>query len=292
MEERVVAKQQYYSNYGSRGRRRRVKPRFYVFVTLIAILVMTGCFFANVAGQVKGLSMATVEPTYLDFEEIKTVKSWHNKEVKFAYLTFDDGPSRNTSAILDILDSYGIKGTFFVLGTAIDNYSDSEVMLKRMANDGHYIGMHSMTHDYAYLYGDANAASNFAGEMKEEQALIKEITGGFESKLCRAPYGTGGTFTDEHVVALNEISVKCWDWDVDSYDWESGATVDSIMKNVESNMKLWNYPSNTVILFHEKDITVQVLPVVIQYYLDLGYEFLPYNPDNHIVKNLFGSSDL
>ncbi|MTL67097.1 polysaccharide deacetylase, partial [Turicibacter sanguinis] len=50
--------------------------------------------------------------------------------------------------------------------------------------------------------------------------------------------------------------------------------------------------SNTVILFHEKDITVQVLPVVIQYYLDLGYEFLPYNPDNHIVKNLFGSSDL
>lgn len=48
-----MAKQQYYSNYGSRGRRRRVKPRFYVFVTLIAILVMTGCFFANVAGTSK-----------------------------------------------------------------------------------------------------------------------------------------------------------------------------------------------------------------------------------------------
>ena len=63
MEERVVAKQQYYSNYGSRGRRRRVKPRFYVFVTLIAILVIPGCLFANVAGQVNGLSMAKADTT-------------------------------------------------------------------------------------------------------------------------------------------------------------------------------------------------------------------------------------
>lgn len=287
-----MAKQQYYSRYGGRGSRERVKPSFYVLSVLIAILVVVGCFFINVMGQVKNLNMATVEPTYLEFEDIQNVKSWHNKEVKFAYLTFDDGPSRNTDKILDILDSYGIKGTFFVLGSSIDNYSDAEAMLKRMAKDGHYIGMHSMTHDYAYLYGDEKAASNFAGEMKEEQALIKDITGGFESHLCRAPYGTGGTFTDEHVAALNEIGIKCWDWDVDSYDWESGATVNSIMENVQYSMKLWNNPSRAVILFHEKDITVEALPVVIQYYLDLGYEFLPYNPDNHFVKNLFGSSDL
>ena len=162
-----------------------------------------------------------------------------------------------------------------------------------MADTGHYIGMHSMTHDYSYLYGDENAAQNFAGEMLEEQALLKEITGGFESELCRAPYGTGGgTFTDAHVEELNKIGVKCWDWDVDSLDWESGASVDSIMKNIEYCMNLWNYPRQTVVLFHEKDVTVEVLPKVIQYYTDLGYEFLPYNPDNHIVKNLFGSDDL
>ena len=162
-----------------------------------------------------------------------------------------------------------------------------------MADTGHYIGMHSMTHDYSTLYGDENAAQNFAGEMLEEQALLKEITGGFESELCRAPYGTGGgTFTDAHVEELNKIGVKCWDWDVDSLDWESGASVDSIMKNIEYCMNLWNYPRQTVVLFHEKDVTVEVLPKVIQYYTDLGYEFLPYNPDNHIVKNLFGSDDL
>ena len=292
MEGREVARKQYYSNYGSRGRRQRVKPRFYILLTLIALLVMAGSLFINVFQQVNGLSMATIEPTYLEFEEIKTVDKWHNKEVKFAYLTFDDGPSRNTEKILDILDSYDIKGTFFVLGTSINSYSDSHAMLKRMSDTGHYIGMHSMTHNYEYLYSADTAASNFAGEILEEQALIKEITGGFESNLCRAPYGTGGTFTDEHVVALNEIGIKCWDWDVDTYDWATGSTVDSILQKVESDMKLWNYPSNAVILFHEKDLSVEALPKVIEYYLDLGYEFLPYNPDNHIVKNLFNSPDL
>lgn len=292
MEGRLVARQQYYSNYGGRGRRKRIKPRFYVLLTLVALLVMAGSFFINVMGQVKGLSMVTTEATYLEFEEIKTVNKWHNKEVKFAYLTFDDGPSRNTEKILDILDSYDIKGTFFVLGTSISNFSDSNAVLKRMADTGHYIGMHSMTHNYDYLYNAETAAANFAGEMKEEQALLKEITGGFESTLCRAPYGTGGTFTDEHVKALNEIGVKCWDWDVDTYDWASGSTVDSILTKVESDMKLWNHPSNAVILFHEKDLSVEALPKVIEYYLDLGYEFLPYNPNNHIVKNLFGSKDL
>ena len=143
-----------------------------------------------------------------------------------------------------------------------------------------------------FLSGE-NAAQNFVNEILEEQALIKEITGGYVSELCRAPYGTGGgTFTDAHVEELKKAGIKCWDWDVDSLDWESNATVDSIMKNIEYCMNLWNYPTHTVVLFHEKDITVEVLPKVIQYYQDLGYEFLPYNPDSHIVKNLFGSDDI
>ena len=95
----------------------------------------------------------------------------------------------NTNKILDILDSHDIKGTFFVLGSSIDNVSGSKDILKRMASTGHYIGMHSMTHDYDHLYGEENAAQNFAAEMLEEQALIKQLTDGFVSELCRAPYG-------------------------------------------------------------------------------------------------------
>lgn len=285
-----MARSQYYSNYGGRGRRRRVKPRFYVLLSLVVVLAVATSFFINVSGQVKNLNITTAEANYLDFEDIKQVTQWHNKEVKFAYLTFDDGPSRNTSAILDILDSYGIKGTFFVLGTAIENYSNSEAMLQRMANDGHYIGMHSMSHDLNYLYKDENAAQNFVGEMREQQALISEITGGFESTLCRAPYGTGGTFTAEHVAALKEAGIKCWDWDIDSMDWSYSTA--QIMDKIEADMTLWNRPNNNVVLFHEKDVTVEVLPQVIEYFLAEGYEFLPYNPQNHVIKNLIKSEDL
>ena len=71
-----------------------------------------------------------------------------------------------------------------------------------MKDSGHYIGMHTMTHNYNHLYGE-NGPANFVAELKEEQALIEEITGGFKSELCRAPYGTGGgTFKPEHIKDL------------------------------------------------------------------------------------------
>ena len=107
-----MARQQYYSNYSSYGRRKRVKPRTYITFTLVAFLLVVGSFVFNIFNQVNSLSVATVEPTSLNFEPIPTVDSWHNKEVKFVYLTFDDGPSKNADKILDILDSHDIKGTF------------------------------------------------------------------------------------------------------------------------------------------------------------------------------------
>ena len=51
----------------------------------------------------------------LTFEKTTPIKRWHNQEAKFVYLTFDDGPSNNASKIMDLLDQYNVKGTFFVL---------------------------------------------------------------------------------------------------------------------------------------------------------------------------------
>ena len=270
-----MARQQYYPNYNRYGRRRRINPKGYMTFIIIAFLGLVGGFIFNIF-----------------YQEIPTVDRWHNKEAKFVYLTFDDGPSKNATKILDVLDSYDIKGTFFVLGSSIEGYSEAKDILKRMADTGHYIGMHSMSHDYAYLYDTEKGGENFVGELLEEQNLIKDITGGFISQLCRAPYGSGGTFTPAHIESLKEAGIKCWDWDVDSLDWERGATVDSIMKNIEYCMNLWNYPRNTIVLFHEKDVTIEVLPRVIEYYTELGYEFLPYNPEHHLVKNLYGSDEI
>ena len=65
------------------------------------------------------------------------------------YLTFDDGPSANTDEILDILDRYGVKATFFVVGR---EGSQAEDALRRIVEEGHTLGMHSYTHDYDQIY--------------------------------------------------------------------------------------------------------------------------------------------
>ena len=65
------------------------------------------------------------------------------------YLTFDDGPSANTEEILDILDRYGVKATFFVVGR---EGSQAEESLRRIVEEGHTLGMHSYTHDYDQIY--------------------------------------------------------------------------------------------------------------------------------------------
>ena len=272
MEERVVAKQQYYSNYGSRGRRRRVKPRFYVFVTLIAILVMTGCFFANVAGQVKGLSMATVEPTYLDFEEIKTVKSWHNKEVKFAYLTFDDGPSENTKKIMDILAKYDAKATFFVTG----RNQDYNYLIKDAYNAGHTIALHTYSHEYSTVYASVDAY--FDDLNKVGQMVKKEI--GFVPHYIRFPGGSSNTVSRRYCQGIMSTLTKevvekgyqYYDWNGDSTDASGNhVAVDKLIRNGTSC-----HDNNVMILCHDtqaKDTTVQALPAIIEHYKNLGYTF-------------------
>ncbi|MCL2293346.1 MAG: polysaccharide deacetylase [Spirochaetes bacterium] len=204
---------------------------------------------------------------------------------RYAYLTFDDGPSPNTYRILNVLADYGIRGTFFFIGNEILEYENSAMLLRRMLAEGHYIGLHSMTHDFWHLYRAANAYQNFYNEMREVQKLIYDLTGGFRTNLYRPPFGTAGTFTASHISKMAESDLKCWDWNIDTRDWRL-TSVDAILEKVKKDMRRENNPRIVVILFHELDITVEALPVVIEYFLELGYTFVPYHPDNHFPLNL------
>ncbi len=284
-----MGRQQYYSRYNSRSSRRK-KPKMLIYFVLISLLVIGVGFFGKTYLSVSNLVMTTAQSNQLEFEAIPKVTKWHNKEVRFAYLTFDDGPSRNVDKVLDILEDENIDGTFFLLGSAVETNPESERILKRMMDEGHYIGLHSMTHRYDHLYVGDEAPQNFIDEMTELQDLIAELTGGYESQLCRAPFGTGGTFTDGHIEALKEANMKCWDWDVDSMDWSYSPA--QMLEKIKADLYMWGYPSHAVILFHEKDTTLEVLPDVIEYLRSEGYEFLPYNPDNHFPKNLYNSDEI
>ena len=70
------------------------------------------------------------------------------EDTKIIYLTFDDGPSKYTSELLDVLRKYNVKATFFVVNSY---YSD---ILERMNEEGHAVGLHTYTHEYKNIYTD------------------------------------------------------------------------------------------------------------------------------------------
>ena len=257
----------------------------------VVSLILTLWITVQVTNHRLNVTMVAIDTGVLEFEPIQEVTQWHNREARFVYLTFNDGPSRNTNRIMDILESYDIAGTFFVLGSNIQNNPNSEQILNRMIEDGHYIGLHSMTRDPNYLYREENAPQNFLNEMLEVQKLVSEKTGGFESSLCRAPLGTSGTFSSEHIELISSSELNCWDWHIDARDW-SPITVEDVMTNIETGMMLWRNPKQVVVLFQESEVAIAALPQVIEYYLNLGYEFLPYNPIQHFPVNFINNPDL
>ena len=104
---------------------------------------------------------------------------------KTVYLTFDDGPSKNTQRVLDVLDRYGVKATFFVTG----HEPDYRPMIKRAYDDGNSIGLHTMTHDYAQVYSSEDA---YFSDLDQVGQVVKDQIG-FVPYLVRFPGGASNT---------------------------------------------------------------------------------------------------
>jgi hypothetical protein len=109
---------------------------------------------------------------------------------KYAYLTFDDGPSANTMQILDILDNYGVKATFFVNG---HTGPVMEERYKAIVDRGHAIGIHTFSHDYDNVYGGLD---KFEEEIVSLRKYILEVTGK-DTTLFRFPGGSSNTRVDD-----------------------------------------------------------------------------------------------
>ena len=102
---------------------------------------------------------------------------------KMVYLTFDDGPTKRTLEILDILEQYNIKATFFVIYRGDQASRD---ILKAVADAGHTIGIHSGTHDYKKIYQSTEA---FIEDFYTTYALVEEVTG-IKADIFRFPGGS------------------------------------------------------------------------------------------------------
>lgn len=204
-------------------------------------------------------------------KEEDVIKDVENKSTgKVAYLTFDDGPTGNiTPQILDILDRYNVKATFFMIGYLAER---SPEIVSRIYTDGHAIGNHTYSHNYKYVYSNND---NFISEINKCESTLKNILGDdFETKIVRFPGGSFGDKKEPFKVALKDNGYVYVDWNALNGDAEG--------KNIPTNRLLQRLKSTTkgkdkaIILMHDaaaKKNTVEALPQIIQYLIEEGYEF-------------------
>lgn len=198
----------------------------------------------------------------------------NEEKKKIAYLTFDDGPSKNTCEILDILKKYNVKATFFVNGKP--GFKDTYI---RMCKEGHSIGNHTYCHEYNEIY---SSVENFKSDTNKLNRLLMEY-GIKPTYMLRFPGGSNNTVSkkyggdvimDELVQVMSEEGYKYYDWNVTSGDASRQClTKEKIVENVINGCK---GKSNAIILFHDlnpKISTVEALPEVIEYLLKENYEF-------------------
>lgn len=178
------------------------------------------------------------------------------------YLTFDDGPSKYTEEILDILDEYDVKATFFVLGKENEH---SIEMLREIAERGHTLGMHSYSHKYADVY---RSVDDFSADFYRIYSYILENTG-IQSTYYRFPGGSSNTVSDidMHVFAdfLAEHEIEYYDWNVSSGDGGSVLLdVDTLVRNSTQDIERHG---TSIILMHDaasRPTTVEALPQIIE----------------------------
>lgn len=190
-------------------------------------------------------------------------------EGKEVYLTFDDGPSNSvTVPILDTLKEEGVKATFFIVS---DRAHGREDILKRMAQEGHTLGVHSASHDYPKIYASDEA---FIKDVDTCAAFIKKTTG-VTPTVYRFP---GGGFKNKEKRALvKEHGYRIVDWNAVCGDEEiRNASVDTLVKTAVSTSK---GKAKVVLLLHDSashKATAESLKEIISYFKEHGYTFRTY----------------
>lgn len=123
-------------------------------------------------------------------------------------LTFDDGPSRNTPQLLDMLAAYNIKATFFLLGSQVFRCPE---LAQRIADEGHEIGNHSWSHPNLRTLSRERQHE----ELSRTDGLLRSM--GIVPVYIRPPYGS---FDERTVAIADELGADIILWSLDSHDWK------------------------------------------------------------------------
>lgn len=201
---------------------------------------------------------------------------------KVVYLTFDDGPSTtNTPQVLDVLDRYNVKATFFVLGKMLEAGDEEKNILKEIAKNGHAIANHTYGHDYTYLYPNGTMnVDNIVSDVEKNNNIMKEILGDdFSTRVIRFP---GGYWSWEGRTPMRDKMIETGycniDWNALNEDAQGhNKNADELVQKAKENIeRLGPDADSVVLLMHDtygKEETVKALPQIIEYLQSKGFEF-------------------
>ena len=197
-------------------------------------------------------------------------------EQKTIYLTFDDGPGPYTARLLDVLARYDAKATFFVTGNGRYYDEDYTDMIGRAYQEGHAIGVHTLTHDYAAVYASRDA---FFRDFRAMEEIIDEQTGEY-TKLFRFPGGSSNTISRNYCYGImsslaeymTNMGYVYFDWNVDSGDALGGARSSYEVANNVAAGCLEN--TVNVVLQHDiKGFSVDAVETILRWGRNNGYVF-------------------
>lgn len=227
-------------------------------------------------------------------DNVKDAPEGTNKEQtspyqdKKVYLTFDDGPSKNTDKILDILAEYNVKATFFVTGKTDE---EAKNRYKRIVDEGHTLGMHSYFHNYKEIY---KSLEDFDKDFTKLWNLLYDTTG-YMPTLYRFPGGSLNQVSNhdmkDFIRYLNDKGMTYFDWNVVNGDAEGkDYTEEQMIDNVLTGVAKKKTP---IVLMHDgqgKDKTVDSLPKILDELISGGAQVLPLDEDVPLIQQIKASS--
>ena len=243
---------------------------FVLVLSFFAMVLNEGSIsvFSNSSNKDWGLSYQVDGETPVgnassDF--LKQYNSYYagNPEEKTIYLTFDAGYDKGTcKTVLDTLKKHNVPAAFFLVGNFFDTHPE---LVKRMADEGHIVGNHTMSHPDMGAISDIES---FKKELEGVEEKYGKITGKQMLKVYRPPQGK---FSEENLKMANSLGYKTFFWSLAYVDWLENKQPSK--EEAFSKLLTRIHPGAIVLLHSTSKTNAEILDELLTRWKEMGYKF-------------------
>lgn len=223
------------------------------------LLVLGACIVVGALTLMIGLGGARAAISVANTKKDVPIYCVDTKEKK-ASISFDAAwGNEQTATLLDTLDKYNVKTTFFVVGAWVDKYPES---VKEIQERGHEVCNHSNTHAHMTQISHDKQLD----EISKCNEKIASVTGQMPT-LFRAPYGE---YNNQVLSTAKELNMYTIQWDIDSLDWKDPSPT-QMKERISKKLN----PGSIILLHNGAKNTPEALPMIIESIQNAGYEIIP-----------------